>query len=172
LYQNFQKKQKDIQELEVELESVLKEKANIQKEWKEAASELNRLRADPKYKVDDSFFVEAWKELRYDIKNWAFQHFGGDLKPPPRSLSGKTTTTPLRQIPDVVYDYKLYLSSPQLRPLLMQAVVWHMLSHEVFMTDNTKEGMIWAGHQYGYFRGLYNLLAPGKFGFAIRIARY
>ena len=163
LYQNVQKKQKDINDLELELEKVLKEKANIQKEWKEAASELNRLRADPKYKVDDNFFVEAWKELRYEIKNWAFQHFGGELKPASWSLTAKTTTKPSKQIKGVVYDYRLFLSSPQLRPLLMQSVVWSMLSHQVFMSHNTKDGLIWAGYRYWDFRGLYNLLTPGKF---------
>jgi hypothetical protein len=156
LFQNVQKKQKDILQLEAELDKVLAETAEIKKEWKDATNELNKLRAERNYKVDDNYFIAAWKELRYEIKNWAFQHFGGEL----RSTVLKLTPTS-NQILDVVYNYKLYLGSPQLRPMLMQAVVWHMLSHQVFMGPNTKEGVVWAGYQYWNFRGIYNLLEAG-----------
>ncbi|KAK5107133.1 hypothetical protein LTR62_001691 [Meristemomyces frigidus] len=130
----------------------------VQAEYRKAASDLNRLQAERSYKVDDDTLIKAWRSLRYEIKNWAVNHF--DIAPSGAvwklALKGDRQTLTL-----LVKDYQIFLKSPTLRPALIQAYVWNELRDNVFRNIAPKRGLYWAADHDKELRLLRNLLNPG-----------
>lgn len=152
-----------LQEKQKQLEAALSAKDGLQQDLNAAARDINRLKSDRNYKDDDDHLIAIWRDLQYEIKNWAFTHFDGDAK---RNAFPK----PPKLITGLVANYKAYLGSPQLRPLLIQAFVWNTLSPTVISSTKTSSSLIWAGKQHENFNSLCKFLEPGVSHLVSRIA--
>ena len=156
LSKTYEQLEIELREAREKLQVALDGKEEIRREWKQATRDLNKLQAERNFKLDDDTLATAWKQLRYEIKGWAYEHFDGELKgnlwrvtPPPKSLT------------QLVSNLKAYVRSPTHRPLLVQAFVWNRLQRNVF-TDETLSGLIWAGTEHMRFTKLYDLLKPSE----------
>lgn len=138
------------------LEATLAEKDEINQEWKRATHDLNRLQAERNYKIDDDYFIAAWKELTYEVKNWAFQHFEGKIQSPIMRFG------PSRELQKLAQDVRYWLRSPRLRPLIAQAWVWNVLQHRVFACTGENIGLVWAGIESWKLRHLRSVLKPSS----------
>lgn len=114
---------------------------DIRTRWKQTAKELNGLRAQGQgfYQVIDNYLESMIKSLRYNIQNFAIQHFSGELHTTP-----DLEQTPLGQTwKDTTIDgsdsYRDYIACPDKRPIIVQAFMWRIFASEI------SEKFRWAG---------------------------
>jgi len=159
LWQAYEEQGTVLEETKAKLKLALEEKEEIHNEWRQATRDLNRLQADRNYKVDDDYLLAAWKELCYEVKNWAIQHFDGEI----RSQVFRIATND--QLNKLTSDAKYWLRSARLRPVIVQAYVWKFLCFHVFETRAYTRGLIWAGLSNLQLRALGSILTPSTSAF-------
>lgn len=149
--------QLEAERAQLELERAAKNEIN--KEWKLATADLNRLHAERNHnhKIDDDYLKIIWGELRYQIKDWAFEHFDGELK-----SSNVFRVGPSEELAHLAQDVKYWLRSPKARPLVAQALVWYVLQHRVFEVTGHNNGLVWAGLESWKLRAMRMVLRPSS----------
>lgn len=156
---------KNMEDLLEEKSSDLKHKvddlADMRKRWKQAAVELDKLKSWQRrlpYQMTDSDLENEVMQLRYNIRNFAFQYFGDEL--PNRLL--KKNSKLLKPFLELVLNENIlleYLSSSEKRPFIIQAYMWKVLNGRLFDT------FLWAGHEGNSIMRLYNRMDPSMFPF-------
>jgi len=101
------------EEKEVEVQRLKTENAALRVEWRGVAASLAETKATVSYVLEDKHFISAWKSLRYQISNWAIQHFGGRLASNFRRWF-KSQNPPL-QVTELTPYWREYLVSRLLR---------------------------------------------------------
>jgi hypothetical protein len=154
---------------EAEQEVVRLTNANqkLLQEWQETAANLAEVKATVGYTLDDGHFTATWLGLQYQVKNWAMEHFG----PSTGSFLGsiwRNLRNPSPILPEVSTYWKEYVKSNDHRPLLVQAVVWHLLQKHVFAVMNN-EG---SKHTYGAYWALWDQPTIAKLNDTLRVGRY
>lgn len=154
----IEEKEAELREARAQLEYALASEKRYHDEWKQATYDLNVLQTDRIYKTDDDFFIGAWNELRYEIKNWATQHFDDRMK----VSSWERPRSPSKQLTDRVSNFDACMSSKRHRPSLIQAFVWYKLERDVFASDR-ELGLLWAGSEFYRYKNLRRILEPGTY---------
>ncbi|KAL4931806.1 uncharacterized protein BDV17DRAFT_288390 [Aspergillus undulatus] len=140
-----------------ELRQRTSELDSMRKRWKQAARELDKAQAQHQgfYQVTDNYLIDLTTRLRYNIRNFAIQYFGGELsgKKTPQSERSKewekymVTTTPEPS------DVEVFLLSER-RPAVIQGFLWR------FLVDQVLDHFRWAGETGVTLRNLCLFLRP------------
>ncbi|KAL2826691.1 hypothetical protein BDW59DRAFT_160883 [Aspergillus cavernicola] len=149
-------RQKDRERAQQDIRQKNSELDVLRKRWKQAARELDKSRSQSQgfYQVTDNYLIELTTRLRYNIRNFAIQYFGGELKGKPK-VGDKpkcwdpymATTTPGN------LDCEAFLLSER-RPNAIQAFLWRFIVYQIF--DNFR----WAGENGITLRHLCLALRP------------
>lgn len=161
---DFQELQKSLEEergiremAEKELSQRNIEVEDIRKRWKQVARELDKFRAQGQgfYQVTDHYLIDLATRLRYNIRSFAIQYFGGELH---RNVRMERTDFWDRYMTDATPDYEAYLASPGRRPSIIQSFLWKVLEGQIFGR------FLWAGRASKHVRNLCQLLRPRECG--------
>ncbi|KAF2750287.1 hypothetical protein M011DRAFT_396702, partial [Sporormia fimetaria CBS 119925] len=94
------------------------------------------------YKSDEKALIEGLHALRYEIRAWTEDNFGG----PPSKRSKRPHLHSAKDLFGGLSDnYGAYLRHHTDRPLLIQAYVWSKLHQRIFNPLNKGSGYVWAG---------------------------
>lgn len=120
------------QELDELLQKKDQELDDLRKRWKQAISELNKFMAQDQrfYQVTDQEFTQKATQLRFNIRNFADQQFGGKLIDT-RGLH------PFWQLIEgyfeISYDsFEACMKDPSRRSMIVGAFLWAVLTKDVF----------------------------------------
>ena len=126
-----------------------REVADIRSMWKQVAKDLGKYKAQDTVvdQVTDSELTQKATQIKYNVRNLAYQHFGGELNSG-RNLQGacQNLQSQLQVPPEFL---KACINSPVKRPMLVGAVLWDFLVKDIFET-------FWWGGSRGH-RGMENL---------------
>ena len=142
-----------------ELEDKVDDLADMRKRWKQAAVELDKLKSWQNrlpYQMTDGELENEVMQLRYNIRNFAFQYFGDEL---PGRLLEKNPQL-LEPFSELVSNKRVlldYLLSSGKRAFIIQAYMWKFLYIRLFDT------FIWAGHGRRAIWYLNNEMDPSMF---------
>lgn len=123
---------------------VTRERDALRKELQRKSMGLHGIpaRASVVYKSEEKTLIEELQALRYEIRSWTEEYFGG----PPSSRSRRPHVHPARELFGSLTDnYNSYLNHNRDRPLLIQAFVWSKLQQRIFSNLHKGCGYIWAG---------------------------
>ncbi|KAF2679020.1 hypothetical protein K458DRAFT_122477 [Lentithecium fluviatile CBS 122367] len=98
-------------------------------------------RASVVYKSEEKTLIEELHTLRYEIRAWSEEYFGG----PPPSRKRPHVHSARELFGSLNDNYKAYLKHDGDRPLLIQAYVWSKLLERIFSNLHKGCGYIWAG---------------------------
>lgn len=100
--------------------------------WKQAAKELGKYQAQDKVadQVTDSEVTQKARQLQYNIRNFAYQHFGGELSTGKGVQASKLELQKDLQMP--IDRFKACIKSPVKRPMLVDALLWVFLLHYIY----------------------------------------
>ena len=112
---------------------------DIRQMWKQAAKELGKYKAQAKVvdQVIDPELTQKARQIQYNVRNFAYQHFGGELN------TGKGVQGSLQflqkhlQMPTDFFE--ACINSPVKRPMLIVAFLWGFLVNDLF------ERFLWYG---------------------------
>ena len=135
-YYGLQEQVQDLKDLTDELRAQIDQKDrevdDFRQRWKDTAKELRKYQAKEKV-VDqdtDSELTQKASQIQYNVRNFAYQHFGGELKIRENVLdSWRDWRKYLHMSTDFL---EACLNSPVKRPMLVGATLWDFLVHEVF----------------------------------------
>lgn len=137
----------------------------LRKRWKQAARELDKARSNNQgfYQVTDNYLIELASRLRYNIRNFSIQYFGGDLKGKPK-VGDKPKCWDAYMAPTTPgsLDCETFLLSSERRPGVIQGFIWQFLVGEVF--DHFR----WAAELGITLRNCCLHLRPGEFAISRR----
>ncbi|KAL4883557.1 hypothetical protein BJY04DRAFT_26890 [Aspergillus karnatakaensis] len=128
----------------------------LRKRWKAAARELDKSRSQNQgfYQVTDNYLIELTTRLRYNIRNFAIQYFGGELKAKPKlDTKPKNWDVYMAANTPTPQDCERFLLSDR-RPSIIQAYLWRFLVTDVF------DCFRWAGDNAITMRNMCRLLRP------------
>ncbi|KAL4781260.1 hypothetical protein BJX76DRAFT_360039, partial [Aspergillus varians] len=128
----------------------------LRKRWKQAARELDKARSQHKgfHQVTDNYLIELTSRLRYNIRNFAIQYFGGELKGNgPSFEKTKAWDAYMASTTPGSLNFELLLISER-RQSVIQAFLWRFIAGQVF--DNFR----WAGENGITLRNLCLSLRP------------
>jgi len=154
-------------ENEEEIQRLKVHNAELLKEWQNTSANLAETKATISHTLEDQHFVSAWLQLRYDIKNWAVQHFGGPM--PASATRLFKILNPPQTLIELTRHWKAYVNSDEHRPLLAQALVWNLLQTHVFAAragvgrpGKEANGAYWAFQDQFHIAHLNENLKPRK----------
>lgn len=157
----YQELQATYQELQVELQQANKtietlnaEKKTILEEWHHAVDDLHNLQSECDCRIADDVFLSSWKNLCYDIKNWAATYFTGKSRRILWRWGSKPDFSRLSK------DHETFMKSNGYRYFLIQAFLWQRLIANVF--DDSWAGLYWADYTHNDLRLIQNHLNPYK----------
>ncbi|RYP67403.1 hypothetical protein DL770_008630 [Monosporascus sp. CRB-9-2] len=129
---------------------------DIRKRWKQAASELNKLRAQGQgfYQITDRYLIDLATQLRYNIRNFAIQYFGGDIRQKVKMEKTGYLKKYMQLTTPGSNGYEVYLHSPTKCPSIVQAFLWRILVGEIF------DEFRWAGNASDHVWNLCSILRP------------
>ncbi|KAI4699581.1 hypothetical protein J4E81_004606 [Alternaria sp. BMP 2799] len=94
------------------------------------------------YKSEENTLIEELLALRYEIRVWSEEYFGGPIK----ATSKRPYLTRAKELfGNLTDNYQTYLKHPEERPLLIQAYVWMKLQQKIFNNWQKGSGYVWAG---------------------------
>ncbi|KAI0865569.1 hypothetical protein F4860DRAFT_509458 [Xylaria cubensis] len=147
--------QKDLQRTQDDLKWATENLQEVQRKWKKATSQLDQLQSKQAgtYHLADSELIGSVKQLRYNIRNFASQHFEGKAPPGSTNITtGNLTTYMLETTENDLYlDY---LMSPSQGPYVVQSFLWRLLVGEIF------EKFCWAPRLRKAMTAVYETLRP------------
>ncbi|TRX93942.1 hypothetical protein FHL15_005020 [Xylaria flabelliformis] len=147
--------QKDLQRTQDDLKRATENLQEVQKKWKKATSQLDQLQSKEActYQLADSELIGSVKQLRYNIRNFASQHFEGKAPPGSTNITTGNLTTYLLETTedDLYFDYLL---SPSQGPYVVQSFLWRLLVGEIF------EKFCWAPRLRKAMNAVYETLRP------------
>ena len=117
--------------------------------WKQAAKKLGKHQAQDKVadQVIDSEVTQKTRQIQYNIRNFAYQHFGGDL-----STGNGVQASRLELQKDLKMPtgrFEACIKSLVQRPMLVDSFLWVFLLDDIF-------GSFWWGGSKAHF-GMVNL---------------
>ena len=117
--------------------------------WKQAAKELRKYQAQDKVvdQVTDSEAIQKARQLQYNIRNFAYQHFGGELNTGKSVQASRLDMQKYFQMP--TESFEACIKSPVKRPMIVGASLWVFLETDVF------ERFWWGGSKVHF--GMVNL---------------
>jgi len=129
---------------------------DIRKRWKQAASELNKFRVQAQgfYQVTDRYLIDLATQLRYNIRSFAIQYFGGALPNNVKMQNTEFFECYMQPATPGTDAYRVYLRSPGKCPSIVQAFLWRVLASEIF------DKFLWAGNISRRVSRLCDLLRP------------
>ena len=104
----------------------------IRQMWKQAAKELGKYQAQDKVvdQVTDSEAIQKARQLQYNVRNFAYQHFGGELN------TGKSVQASILDMQKCFHmptdNFEACIKSPVKRPMIVGAWLWVFLATDVF----------------------------------------
>ncbi|KAI9149949.1 hypothetical protein HJFPF1_09696 [Paramyrothecium foliicola] len=117
--------------LETELQQREVDVKHAREQWRRAAGELNRHKAQSKRvaQLTDQDVVDRVEQLRYEIKSFTFQHFESPLSQERIRSAFGALQWRLR-----MGDHRLeaYLVAPAQRHMVIRAFIWHVLVNEFY----------------------------------------
>ncbi|KAL3455941.1 hypothetical protein BJX64DRAFT_294551 [Aspergillus heterothallicus] len=130
----------------------------LRKRWKAAARELDKARSQNQgfYQVTDNYLIDLTQQLRYNIRNFAIQYFGGELKNGKPTLESKPAYWDKYMAPTTPgsLDCEVLIMSSERRPSVVQAFLWRFLAGHIF------DQFRWAAENAITLRNLCRLLRP------------
>ena len=114
--------------------------------WKQTAKELRKYQAQDKVvdQVTDPEVIQKARQIQYNVRNFAYQHFGGELNPGKGGPGGPGSWQDLQKHLQMPTDFfEACINSPVKRPMLVGAFVWDFLMEEIF------ERFRWGGTRGG-----------------------
>lgn len=100
--------------------------------WKQAAKELGKYQAQDKVvdQVTDSEVTQKARQLQYNVRNFAYQHFGGELNTGKSVQASRPDWQKRIQMPPDLFE--ACIKSPMKRPMLVDALLWRFLLDDIF----------------------------------------
>ncbi|KAL2808091.1 hypothetical protein BJX63DRAFT_410501 [Aspergillus granulosus] len=130
----------------------------LRKRWKAAARELDKARSQNQgfYQVTDNYLIDLTMQLRYNIRNFAIQYFGGELAKGKLNLESKPAYWDRYMAPTTPgnLDCEALIMSNERRPSVVQAFLWRFLVGHIF------DQFRWAADNAITLRNLCRLLRP------------
>ena len=122
----------------------------FRKMWKQTAKELGKSQAQGKVadQITDPEVTQKARQIQYNIRNFAYQHFGGELNTG-KSVRGSWQYLQ-KQLQTPTDFFEACMNSPVKRPMLVCAFLWDFLVNDVF------EKFMWCGT--GVHRNMENLM--------------
>lgn len=105
---------------------------DIRQMWKQTAKELGKYQAQDKVvdQVTDPEVTQKARQIQYNVRNFAYQHFGGELNTG-KSVQGSWQYLQKHlQMPTDFFE--ACINSPVKRPMLVGALLWGFLVKDVF----------------------------------------
>ncbi|KAF2835261.1 hypothetical protein M501DRAFT_999294, partial [Patellaria atrata CBS 101060] len=130
----------------------------MQKQWRQAASDLQKMQAMAHFKLDDKHFISEWKGLIYMIRNWGVQHFS---EPQSSRLRGQWASKG-QTWKRLVESPENFVRSNNFRPMLVQSLVWERLRSFVFGTEFDEGGVYWSGDMQEQLRDMMKYVRSSK----------
>jgi hypothetical protein len=143
------------------------ERDQIRDQWSKAAEEMHKSQTRSNLHLDEQHFKTEWRKLRWQIKNCAELCFGEQIPLTQRwksSLRSKSSKASAKSetIKFLSGDYKNYLIRDEMRPLLMQALIWQVLCDEIFSSEDLIAHNKWTESKGKPFQELARALKPGE----------
>jgi hypothetical protein len=143
-----------IKSLEAQLQQQGQRCIELDRAWKKSTAALTQLqRQDPLHKVDDQALQGLYRELVFDVANWAATFCRTDQ---PRIMEDKI---PFLETLSPVYE--VYLQDHPLRPFFLQSLLMRLLVTDV-LSFQYENGLWWAGRHVKLLRRLQDELVPGE----------
>ena len=100
--------------------------------WKQAAKELGKYQAQDKVgdQVTDSEVTQKARQIQYNVRNFAYQHFDGELNTGKSVQASRLDLQKTLQMRTEFFE--TCIESPVKRPILIGAFLWDFLVSEVF----------------------------------------
>lgn len=100
--------------------------------WKQTAKELRKYQAQDKVldQVTDSELIQKARQIQYNVRNFACQHFGGEPNTGKNAQGSWQYLQKQLQIRPNLFE--ACIRSPVKRPMLVVACLWTFLVHTVF----------------------------------------
>jgi hypothetical protein len=124
---------------------VTRERDALRKELQRKSMGPNGLpaRGSALYKSEEKTLIEELHALRYEIRIWSEDYFGGPI----RTSSKRPYLHRAKELfGNLTDNFSTYLKSPDDRPLLIQAYIWSKLQQKVFSNWQKGCGYVWAGN--------------------------
>lgn len=128
----LQRKDEELNELHNLTEKKDQEIGEIRQRWKQVANELNRFLAQGQgfYQVTDQQLIEAATQLRFNVRNFADQQFGGELRDAKTYQHFRDSIENYYEISSDSLEACMKHSSR--RPMLVGAFLWAFLRKDIF----------------------------------------
>ncbi|RYO32807.1 hypothetical protein AA0113_g11738 [Alternaria arborescens] len=106
---------------------------DIKSRWKQAAKELNGLRAQGRgfYQVTDNYLCGLIMQLRYKVRDFGIQYFSEQLPKRPRCEEDQLWKNDMMSTMKVD-SYLDYINCSETRPSIIQTFIWRVIVHKVF----------------------------------------
>ena len=111
----------------------------IRQMWKQTAKELGKYQTQDKvaHQVTDPEITQKARQIQYHVRNFAYQHFGGELS------TGKSVQDSWQHLQSKLQTptgfFEACVTSPAKRPMLVGAFLWDFLVKDIF------ERFMWCG---------------------------
>lgn len=128
----LKRKDQELNELHNRIEKKDQEIDEFRQRWKQVANELNRFLVQDQgfYQVTDQQLIEEATQLRYNVRNFADQQFGGELR------DGKTYQhfrDSIKNYYEISSDsFEACMKHSSRRPMLVGAFLWAILRKDIF----------------------------------------
>lgn len=111
----------------------------IRQKWKQTVRESAKSQAQGKVpdQVTDPEVTQKARQIQYNVRNFTYQHFGGELNTG-KSVQGSWQYLQ-KQLQTPADFFEACMKSPVKRPMLVCAVLWDFLVKDVF------ERFMWCG---------------------------
>lgn len=150
--------QKTLENTRDALQKTTAEAEALRKKWNKTASQLRQLRSQAAglYQLTDGDLTRSVEQLRYTIRAFSSQYFGGKLTREPESLQTGRFWRYMCETTPECDRYQVYLMSEANGPIVIQSFLWRVLAHMVF------EQFFWAPWLKESVAQLYMSLKPGS----------
>ena len=121
----------ELQERLQELNRKDQDLGDIRKRWRQAANELNRFLAQGQgfSQVTDQELIQRATQLRFNIRSFAFQHFGGRLSE--SKAIDKYWEFANTYLAISFESFEASMQSPSKRPMITEALLWGILMYDI-----------------------------------------
>lgn len=104
----------------------------IRQMWKQAAKELGKYQAQDKVvdQITDPELTQKARQIQYNVRNFAYQHFGGELNTGKIVQSSRQYLQERLQMPTDIFE--ACIQSPVKRPMLVGVFLWDSLLNDIF----------------------------------------
>ncbi|KAF7536199.1 hypothetical protein G7054_g4716 [Neopestalotiopsis clavispora] len=148
--------QRELHETRAELGQKEAEISKMRAQWRRAVSELNKLkvRGQVVCQATDQEIVDKVEQLRYAVRDFAFQHFEAEL-PEKQIQDAFETMQSSNQLCLPNHRLHDYLTSPLRRTLLIRSYIW------IVLLENVAGLYYWCGRRTSKaMRAMEALLSP------------